>query len=38
MLIILQSVSQHPWLLRKIIQIDRSKTNYYNVALRVKGH
>ncbi len=35
MLIIFQSLSQHPWILRKMVQSDRSKSNFYNVNLYI---
>ena len=35
-LIIFQCLSQQPWLLRKIIQADRSRNNFYNVFLQNK--
>lgn len=33
LLIIFQSLSQHPWLLRKLIHPDRSHQNFYVVSL-----
>lgn len=33
MLIILQSLSQHPWLLRRILKKDPTKKNTYNLTI-----
>ena len=33
LLIVLQSLSQHPWMVRRIIQHDKKKTKFFTVTL-----
>ena len=37
-LILLQCLSQHPWLVRKIVQYDKSRPGYFNLNLYGKFH
>ena len=33
MLMVLQSLSQHPWLVRRIVQADKAKNKQYSITL-----